>query len=170
MATSQLWREIASELAADFPDVELQHRYVDSCAMDLVRIPETFDVMVMDNLFGDILSDLAAVLAGSIGLLPSASLGEVGGDGHRVGLYEPIHGSAPDIAGRDVANPVGTIRSAAMMLRLSYGQEEAATGIEAAVAATLAAGFATPDLPQGPATKRVGTAELARQVVARLPR
>ncbi len=146
LATSRLWRTIADELARDFPDVALSHQLVDSCAMLLVRRPAGFDVIVTENLFGDILSDEAAVLAGSLGMLPSASLGERKTAHGVFGMYEPIHGSAPDIAGRDLANPVGTILSAAMLLRLSLGREDAAAAIEHAVGAALDAGWRTGDL------------------------
>jgi 3-isopropylmalate dehydrogenase len=146
LATSRLWRTIADEVARDFPDVELQHQLVDSCAMLLVRRPADFDVIVTENLFGDILSDEAAVLAGSLGMLPSASLGERRTEHGTFGLFEPIHGSAPDIAGQDKANPIGTILSAAMLLRMSLGRDDAATAIEAAVGAALDDGWRTADL------------------------
>ena len=146
LATSRLWRRIADEVAADYPDVTLTHQLVDSCAMLLVRRPADFDVIVTENLFGDILSDEAAVLAGSLGVLPSASLGERRTEHGQFGLYEPIHGSAPDIAGRDLANPTGTILSAAMLLRTSLGRADAADAIEAAVTGALAEGWRTADL------------------------
>ena len=146
LATSRLWRTVADEIARDFADVALSHQLVDSCAMLLVRRPADFDVIVTENLFGDILSDEAAVLAGSLGMLPSASLGERQTAHGTFGLYEPIHGSAPDIAGQDKANPIGTILSAAMLLRLSLGREDAAAAIEAAVSAALDAGWRTGDL------------------------
>ena len=133
LATSRLWRRIADEIATEYPDVRLNHQLVDSCAMLLIRRPADFDVIVTENLFGDILSDEAAVLAGSLGVLPSASLGERRTAHGQFGLYEPIHGSAPDIAGRDIANPIGTILSAAMLLRTSLGRADAADAIEAAV-------------------------------------
>jgi 3-isopropylmalate dehydrogenase len=126
LATSRLWRTVVDEVRAEFPDVEVGHQLVDSCAMQLVKQPSRFDVLVTENLFGDILSDEASVLAGSLGLLPSASLGERRTAHGTFGLYEPIHGSAPDIAGRDVANPIGTILSAAMLLRWSLGRGDAA--------------------------------------------
>ncbi|HLO34891.1 MAG TPA: 3-isopropylmalate dehydrogenase, partial [Candidatus Deferrimicrobium sp.] len=138
LATSRLWRTVADEVGAAHPDVALTHQLVDSCAMLLVRRPADFDVIVTENLFGDILSDEAAVLAGSLGMLPSASLGARRTAHGTFGLYEPIHGSAPDIAGRDLANPIGTILSAAMLLRLSLGREDAAAAIEAAVSRVLA--------------------------------
>ena len=140
LETSRLWRMVVDELSAEYPDVAVQHAYVDSFAMALVARPRDFDVVLTENLFGDILSDEAAVLAGSLGLLPSASLGGT------VGLYEPIHGSAPDIAGRDLANPVGTILSAAMLLRHALGLLREAAALEAAVDRTLAEGHGTQDL------------------------
>jgi 3-isopropylmalate dehydrogenase len=146
LATSRLWRTVADEVGAGHPEITLTHQLVDSCAMLLVRRPADFDVVVTENLFGDILSDEAAVLAGSLGMLPSASLGERTTAHGTFGLYEPIHGSAPDIAGRDIANPIGTILSAAMMLRLSLGRADAAAAIEAAVASALDDGLRTADL------------------------
>jgi 3-isopropylmalate dehydrogenase len=172
LATSRLWRTVANEVAATHPGVTLAHQLVDSCAMLLVRRPADFDVIVTENLFGDILSDEAAVLAGSLGMLPSASLGERRTAHGTFGLYEPIHGSAPDIAGRDVANPIGTILSAAMLLRLSLGREDAAAAIEAAVRAALDDGHRTADLvpPSGDQTglRRVGTAGMTAAVVERI--
>jgi 3-isopropylmalate dehydrogenase len=148
LETSRLWRRVAARVVADeFPDVQLEHLLVDSCAMHLVTSPARFDVIVTENMFGDILTDEAAVLTGSIGLLPSASLGapsEV--DAKRVGLYEPIHGSAPDIAGRGVANPAGTILSAAMLLRHSLGLQAEARAVERAVFDAIASGVRTPDI------------------------
>lgn len=142
LEVSMLWREVVSELGArDYADVELTHQYVDNAAMQLVRNPKQFDVIVTGNLFGDILSDAAAMLVGSIGLLPSASLNNDG-----VGLYEPVHGSAPDIAGKDIANPLAAVLSAAMMLRYSLNMPDAAARIEAAVAAILAEGYRTNDI------------------------
>ena len=146
LATSRLWRVVVDETRAEFPDVDVNHQLVDSCAMLLVRRPASFDVLVTENLFGDILSDEAAVLAGSLGMLPSASLGDRRTVHGRFGLYEPIHGSAPDIAGQDLANPAGTILSAAMLLRWSLGLESAAADVEAAIAAAVADGFRTADL------------------------
>jgi 3-isopropylmalate dehydrogenase len=146
LATSRLWRRVTDEIAVEFPDVRLSHQLVDSCAMLLVRRPADFDVIVTENLFGDILSDEAAVLAGSLGVLPSASLGERKTEHGTFGLYEPIHGSAPDIAGHDIANPTGTILSAAMLLRTSLGRADAADAVEAAVAAAIDAGWRTADL------------------------
>ena len=162
LETSQLWREVVREEAKKYPDVELSHMYVDNCAMQLVRNPKQFDVIVTGNLFGDILSDEASMLTGSIGMLPSASLDERG-----KGLYEPIHGSAPDIAGRGVANPLATILSAAMMLRHSLDQARAAERVEAAVAAVLRQGLRTADIWQDGARK-VGTEEMGDAVVAAL--
>ena len=166
--TSQLWREVASEVAARYPDVALEHALVDSCAMRLVSRPRDFDVLVMENLFGDILSDEAAVLAGSLGMLPSASLHGAppqrpGSSARLFGLYEPVHGSAPDIAGRGIANPIGALLSAAMLLRWTLGLEAAASAVEGAVADVLDAGVRTADLA-GPGTQPVGTAEFGRLV------
>ena len=141
LESSRLWRKLAIEIGKQFPDVKLEHQLVDSCAMRLITHAPSFDVIVTENMFGDILTDEAAVLAGSLGLLPSASLGE-----GRRGLYEPIHGSAPDIAGKGIANPTGTILSAAMLLRHSLGLEAEARAVEAAVAAALEAGCHTADL------------------------
>jgi 3-isopropylmalate dehydrogenase len=172
IATSRLWRTIANEIGAEHPEITLAHQLVDSCAMLLVKQPAAFDVLVTENMFGDILSDEAAVLAGSLGMLPSASLGERKTAHGTFGLYEPIHGSAPDIAGRDLANPIGTILSAAMMLRLSLGREDAAAAIEAAVSDTLDAGFRTADLvPAGEETsgvRRVGTTDMTAAIVDRI--
>jgi 3-isopropylmalate dehydrogenase len=160
--TSILWREVVSEVACEYPDVALSHMYVDNAAMQLVRSPKSFDVVVTGNLFGDILSDEASMLAGSIGMLPSASL-----DAHGKGLYEPIHGSAPDIAGRDRANPLGTILSLAMMFRHTFGRADVADRIEAAVRAALAKGLRTPDIAaEGAAI--VGTAAMGDAVIAAL--
>jgi 3-isopropylmalate dehydrogenase len=164
LATSRLWRRVADEVAADYPDVRLTHQLVDSCAMLLVRRPADFDVIVTENLFGDILSDEAAVLAGSLGVLPSASLGERRTAHGQFGLYEPIHGSAPDIAGRDIANPIGTILSAAMLLRTSLGRADAAGAIEAAVTRTLDDGRRTADLA-GHAEGALGTTAFAATVI-----
>jgi 3-isopropylmalate dehydrogenase len=173
LATSRLWRKVTEEVRADFPDVALEHRLVDSAAMTLARWPAGFDVIVTENLFGDILSDEAAVIAGSLGMLPSASIGTRTTAHGRHGLYEPIHGSAPDIAGQDLANPLGTILSAAMMLRWSLGQPAAADAIEAAVRAALDAGYRTKDLlaagsGDGVAETLVGTKEMARIIGDRI--
>ncbi|HZQ71622.1 MAG TPA: 3-isopropylmalate dehydrogenase [Burkholderiales bacterium] len=162
LETSQLWREVVSAEAKSFPDVELSHMYVDNCAMQLVRNPKQFDVIVTGNMFGDILSDEASMLTGSIGMLPSASL-----DARGKGLYEPIHGTAPDIAGKGVANPLATILSAAMMLRYSLKDEDAARRIEAAVTKVLRSGLRTADIHTA-GTRRVGTAEMGDAVVAAL--
>jgi 3-isopropylmalate dehydrogenase len=162
LETSQLWREVMIEVAKGFPDVELTHMYVDNAAMQLVKAPKAFDVVVTGNLFGDILSDEAAMLTGSIGMLPSASL-----DINNKGLYEPSHGSAPDIAGKGIANPLATILSAAMMLRYSLGMPEQASRIEDAVAQVLAHGLRTADIYTLGTTK-VTTAEMGQAVVAAL--
>ncbi|WP_371416966.1 3-isopropylmalate dehydrogenase [Microbulbifer sp. THAF38] len=157
-----LWREVLDRLAPEYPDVELSHMYVDNAAMQLVRAPKQFDVMVTGNMFGDILSDAAAMLTGSIGMLPSASLNENG-----FGLYEPCHGSAPDIAGQGIANPLATILSAAMMLRYSLDMGEAADAIEAAVSKVLEQGLRTADIyTEG--CRKVSTAEMGAAVVAAL--
>ena len=156
LETSRLWRETVSRVAAEFPDVDLEHQLVDSMAMLLLTKPSAYDVVVTENLFGDILTDEAAALAGSLGLLPSASLG----DG-RAGLYEPIHGSAPDIAGQGKANPLATILSGAMMLRHSLGMRDESDRIEAAVAAALASGARSPDLGGALGTREMGDAVLA---------
>ena len=147
---SLLWRTVTDEIGRANPDITLAHQLVDSCAMLLIRRPADFDVIVTENLFGDILSDEAAVLAGSLGMLPSASLGERQTAHGTFGLYEPIHGSAPDIAGEDKANPIGTILSAAMLMRLSLGREDVADEIEAAVSAALDDGRRTADLAETP--------------------
>jgi 3-isopropylmalate dehydrogenase len=169
LQSSRLWREIANEVAADYPEVQLEHVLVDAMAMHLVKSPARFDVIVAENMFGDILTDEASVIAGSIGLLPSASLSERVGliPGTRFGLYEPIHGSAPDIAGEGKANPTGTILSAAMLLRTSLGMEEAAAAVERAVSETLEAGFRTPDVAENGAAP-VSTAEFGESVAARI--
>ena len=156
LETSQLWRDVVIETHAEYPGIALSHMYVDNCAMQLVRNPGQFDVIVTGNLFGDILSDQASMCAGSIGMLPSASLDSAG-----KGLYEPIHGSAPDIAGMGKANPLATILSAAMMLRYSLGQSEAADRIEGAVAKALACGARSPDLGGTMTTAQMGDAVLA---------
>jgi 3-isopropylmalate dehydrogenase len=156
LETSQLWRTVVIELSAEYPDVELSHMYVDNAAMQLVRNPGHFDVIVTGNLFGDILSDLASMCAGSIGMLPSASL-----DSNQKGLYEPIHGSAPDIAGQGKANPLATILSAAMMLRYSLSMTAEADRLEVAVAKALANGARSPDLGGSMTTEQMGDAVLA---------
>ena len=159
---TQLWRDVANEVAKEYPDVELSHMLVDNAAMQLVKNPKQFDVMVTGNMFGDILSDEASMLTGSIGMLPSASLDE-----KNKGLYEPSHGSAPDIAGKGVANPLATILSAAMMLRYTFNQEAAAQRIETAVKKVLAQGFRTGDIYE-PGTRKVGTREMGDAVLAAL--
>ncbi len=172
LATSRLWRKVVDEERRRFPTVEVSHQLVDSCAMLLIRNPADFDVIVTENLFGDILSDEAAVLAGSLGMLPSASLGDRLTKHGTFGLYEPIHGSAPDIAGQDKANPIGTILSAAMLLRLSLGLDEAATAIETAVSDALDRGWRTGDLadPANPddGLVVVGTTGFATAVIESL--
>jgi len=162
LATSQLWREVVTEVSADYPDVELSHLLVDNAAMQLVRAPKQFDVIVTDNMFGDILSDEASMLTGSIGMLPSASL-----DAHNKGMYEPIHGSAPDIAGLGIANPLATILSVAMMLRYSFAQMEAADAIAATVEKVLDQGLRTADI-WSEGMRKVGTTEMGDAVVAAL--
>jgi 3-isopropylmalate dehydrogenase len=162
LETFQFWKDVVTEVHAQYPDVELEHMYVDNAAMQLVRAPKKFDVVVTGNMFGDILSDEAAMLTGSIGMLPSASLDENG-----KGLYEPSHGSAPDIAGQGIANPLATILSAAMMLRFSLDRAAAADRIESAVQAVLAAGLRTADIWSEGST-RVGTREMGDAVVAAL--
>ncbi len=159
---TQLWRDVVTETAKEYPDVELSHMLVDNAAMQLVRNPRQFDVVVTGNMFGDILSDEASMLTGSIGMLPSASL-----DDRSKGLYEPIHGSAPDIAGKDVANPLATILSAAMMLRYTFDEEAAASRIESAVKKVLAQGYRTQDIYE-PGTKKVGTAAMGDAVLANI--
>ncbi len=162
LETSELWREVVEQVAKDYPDVALSHLYVDNAAMQLVRAPKQFDVLVTGNLFGDILSDCAAMLTGSIGMLPSASL-----DAHGKGLYEPIHGSAPDIAGKGMANPLATILSAAMLLRYSLNQPELADRVENAVGRVLDQGLRTVDITATGMTA-VGTQAMGDAVVAAL--
>ena len=160
LETFQLWKDVMTEVGKQYPDVALDHMYVDNAAMQLVKAPKRFDVLVTGNMFGDILSDEASMLTGSIGMLPSASL-----NAGNQGLYEPSHGSAPDIAGQGIANPLATILSAAMMLRFSLNQPQAADRIESAVKAVLAAGLRTPDI-WSEGTKKVGTREMGEAVVA----
>ena len=162
LETSQLWREVVAEVGKEYPGVALSHMYVDNAAMQLLRDPKQFDVIVTGNMFGDILSDEASMLTGSIGMLPSASL-----DANNKGMYEPIHGSAPDIAGKDLANPLATILSAAMMLRYSFNQDGVAGRIEDAVTKVLARGLRTPDI-YSPGTEKVGTVQMGDAVVAAL--
>ena len=152
LASSRLWRRVTNELSKNYPEVELNHLYVDNAAMQLAVNPKQFDVIVTSNMFGDILSDEAAVIGGSIGLMPSASIGEL------TSFYEPIHGSAPDIAGKNIANPMGTILSAAMLLRYSLDAEDAAKNIESAIDKTLADGYRTADIYQD-GFKKIGTDE-----------
>jgi 3-isopropylmalate dehydrogenase len=164
LENSRLWRRVVCEVAQEFPDVTLTHLFVDNCAMQLILNPAQFDVLLTENMFGDILSDEAAVLAGSIGLLPSASLGDPRPSGVRAGLYEPVHGSAPDLAGRNVANPLGAIESIAAMFEFGFGLREEAAAIEAAIETVIASGTLTADLkPSGhPAsTTDVGDAVIA---------
>ena len=160
--TSILWREVVAEVGKEYPDVELSHMYVDNAAMQLARAPKQFDVMLTGNMFGDILSDEASMLTGSIGMLPSASL-----DANNKGLYEPVHGSAPDIAGKNLANPLATILSVAMMLRYTFAIEDGAQRIEKAVGTVLKNGLRTADIYQD-GTTRVGTSEMGDAVVAAL--
>ena len=162
LETFQFWKDVVIDTHKDYPDVELQHMYVDNAAMQLVKAPKAFDVIVTGNMFGDILSDEASMLTGSIGMLPSASLND-----KKQGLYEPSHGSAPDIAGKGVANPLATILSAAMMLRFSLNQAEAADRIDAAVKKVLAQGLRTPDI-YSEGTTKVGTAQMGDAVVRAL--
>jgi len=162
LETFQFWKDVVTDVHKEYPDVELQHMYVDNAAMQLVKAPKAFDVVVTGNMFGDILSDEASMLTGSIGMLPSASL-----NSSNQGLYEPSHGSAPDIAGKGVANPLATILSAAMMLRFSLNQEAAAQRIEAAVQKVLAQGLRTPDI-YSEGTTKVGTAQMGDAVVKAL--
>lgn len=168
LEATELWRRVVIEVHKDYPDVALSHMYVDNCAMQLIRNPKQFDVLVTTNLFGDILSDEAAMLTGSIGMLPSASMG--GKEGQTAGLkgmYEPIHGSAPDIAGKDMANPIATILSAAMMLQYSFSLDKEAADIEAAVLKVLEAGYRTADI-YSEGTKKVGTKEMGRKIIEQL--
>lgn len=160
--TSKLWRKIVNEVAKDYPDIEVSHMYVDNAAMQLIINPRQFDVILTENMFGDILSDEASMLTGSLGMLPSASLG----DG-KLGLYEPCHGSAPDIAGQNIANPIATIMSAAMMLKYSFGLEKEALAIEKAIQDVLSQGYRTADIyTEG--TKKIGTAEMGSQIANKI--
>jgi 3-isopropylmalate dehydrogenase len=164
LSSSRLWREVAHEVRRDYPDVAYEDVLVDAMAMHLLRRPRDFDVIATENLFGDILSDEASMLAGSMGMLPSASIGEsLNSLGRPRGLYEPIHGSAPDIAGHDAANPLAAILSAALLLRYSLGQAQAAAAIESAVVQVLAAGYRTADIAQ-PGTRQVGCREMGAAV------
>jgi 3-isopropylmalate dehydrogenase len=164
LETMQLWREVVTRVGREYPDVELSHLFIDAAAMTLMRAPKQFDVIVTGNIFGDILSDAAAMLTGSIGMLPSASLGV-----DRKGLYEPVHGSAPDIAGKDIANPLAAILSFAMMLRDSFDLEDKAQLVEKAVRSVLADGYRTGDIYEE-GMRRVGTEEMGDAVVQALRR
>jgi 3-isopropylmalate dehydrogenase len=169
LASSVLWRETANEVAKDFPEVALSHMYVDNAAMQLVKRPSEFDVLVTENLFGDILSDEMAMISGSLGMLPSASLGAKNDKGLYFGMYEPSGGSAPDIAGQGIANPIAQILSVSMLLRYSLGETKAADAIDAAVAATIRDGFRTGDIATGAASEtRVNTRAMGDAVLARL--
>ncbi len=169
LATSVLWRETVIEVAADYPDVELSHMYVDNAAMQMIRRPGDFDVIVTENLFGDILSDELAMISGSLGMLPSASLGASRGEGRYFGMFEPSGGSAPDIAGQGIANPVAQILSLAMMLRMSLGEISAAKAIEDAVAATINAGYRTRDIAtDNPSEHSCNTHSITEQIIQRL--
>jgi 3-isopropylmalate dehydrogenase len=167
LETSRLWREVAEQMAAQYPDVELSHMLVDNCAMQLVRDPRQFDVIVTENMFGDILSDEAAMLTGSLGMLPSASLGDRQTQGGTFGLYEPVHGSAPTIAGQNIANPLATLLSAAMLLRHSLRETEAAEALERAVEKTLQDGLRTADIA-APGQPTIGTKEMGQAVRERI--
>jgi 3-isopropylmalate dehydrogenase len=182
LESSALWRKVVTEVHKDYPDIALSHIYVDNCAMQLIRDPKQFDVMVTTNLFGDILSDEAAMLTGSIGMLPSASIslesqtsgfsttnesGNLGAPPRGRGLYEPIHGSAPDIVGKDIANPIATILSVAMMLQMSFGLEKEAMAIEAAVMKVLEEGYRTADI-YSDGCKKIGTKEMGRRVLEKI--
>ncbi len=160
LETSRLWREVTARVAKDYPEVEYSHLYVDNCSMQLVRNPKQFDVIITTNMFGDILSDEASMLTGSIGMLASASLGKTS-----LGMYEPIHGSAPDIAGKDIANPIATVLSAAMMLRYSFGLEKEAQAIEKAVDKVLDEGYRTADIYED-GMKKVGTRKMGELIAA----
>jgi 3-isopropylmalate dehydrogenase len=160
--SSRLWKKVMHELAAEYPDVELSDMLVDNCAMQIVKDPSQFDVVVTENMFGDILSDEASMITGSIGMIPSSSLGATS-----CGLYEPIHGSAPDIAGKDIANPIGTILSAAMMLRFSFDMAKEADCIENAVSTVLSAGYRTGDIADGDCAK-VGCCDMGRLIIENL--
>ncbi|HQT66994.1 MAG: 3-isopropylmalate dehydrogenase [Rhodospirillales bacterium 20-60-12] len=168
MESGLLWRQIVTALGArDYPHVQLSHMYADNCAMQLAKNPQQFDVIVTSNLFGDILSDLAAMLTGSLGMLPSATLGAADASGRRHALYEPIHGSAPDIAGKGLANPLAQILSLSMLLRYSFDMQEDADLIEAAIEAVLAGGLRTPDIMQ-PGRAKIGTATMGDSVMREL--
>jgi 3-isopropylmalate dehydrogenase len=167
MEAGVLWREVVSEVGTDYPDVTLSHILADNCALQVVRAPAQFDVLLTDNMFGDLLSDAAAAIPGSLGLLPSASLGAPDANGRRAALYEPIHGAAPDIAGQGIANPLGAILSVAMMLRHSFGRADDAALLEAAVDAALATGARTADIA-AVGTEPLSTSEMGDAVLAGL--
>jgi 3-isopropylmalate dehydrogenase len=168
LESSRLWRQVAIEVSCDYPQVNFDHMLVDACSMKLIRDPRYFDVIVTENTFGDILTDEASMLAGSMGMLPSASLAGIPGQGKRAfGLYEPIHGSAPDIAGRDLANPIATVLSTAMMLRYSFGLHAEAESVEQAVLRVLDGGYRTADI-MSEGMKRAGTVEMGRLIADRI--
>lgn len=168
MKTGVLWKQVVTAAHADYPDVELEHVLADNCAMQLVRRPKQYDVLVTDNLFGDVLSDIAAMLTGSLGMLPSASLGAPDAEtGQRKALYEPVHGSAPDIAGQGLANPIAMIGSLGMALRYSFGLLEAADALEQAISDVLASGLRTRDIA-APGTNAVSTSQMGEAILARL--
>jgi 3-isopropylmalate dehydrogenase len=168
MESGVLWREEVQKLHdAEYPDVELSHMYADNCAMQLVRRPKQFDVIVSDNLFGDLLSDCAAMLTGSLGMLPSASLGAPGPDGKRKAMYEPVHGSAPDIAGKGQANPIAMLQSLSMMLRYSFDRGDAADLLDEAIGGVLATGLRTADIMQD-GMARVSTSVMGESIVHEL--
>jgi 3-isopropylmalate dehydrogenase len=169
LESSRLWRQIAAEVAADYPQVKLDNMLVDACAMKLIREPAYFDVIVTENMFGDILTDEASMLAGSMGMLPSASLAGIPGGKKPTayGLYEPIHGSAPDIAGQDIANPIAAILSVSMLLFYSLGLRKEADSVEKAVLKVLDEGYRTSDI-MTPGMKRVGTSEMGKLIAARI--
>jgi len=170
MESGVFWRDVVNQLhQTDYPEVELQHMYADNCAMQLVRNPKQFDVIVTSNLFGDILSDCAAMLTGSLGMLPSASLGDVNDSGQRKALYEPVHGSAPDIAGKQMANPIAMIMSYAMMLRYSFDLDAEATLVEQSVKNALSCGFRTADIMQENATE-ISTADMGVAIIEEISR
>ena len=169
LENSVLWRKTVNEIATSYADVQLNHLYVDNAAMQLIRNPRGFDVVLAENLFGDILSDEMAMISGSLGMLPSASLGAQTSEGRYFGLYEPSGGSAPDIAGKGIANPIAQILSAALMLRYSFGEEEAAQAIETAVTSVIEGGLRTADI-HTEGTRRVGTEEMGRAIAAAVGR
>ncbi len=168
LSSSDLWREVVDEIASDYPDVVLEHALVDSCAMRLIKSPRDFDVLVTENLFGDILSDEASVLTGSLGMVPSASLAAIPEEGKKAfGIYEPAHGSAPDLAGKDSANPIAAVLSVAMLLRYSLGLPEEAKCVENAIERVLEEGYRTQDI-SGPGKSRVGTAHMGDLIIGHL--